>query len=229
MKNKYEQALLKNKKDIEQRIYELTYPKYEKEMELLRRKTIKISNEIASLKLSLEDAYKLNKEQLVIDEITSIIKDKELLLNNSKTTELEKIKNTNYTPISNEQLEKRKIKDTQYNLLMKEEEEIKDNLEYYNNNVNQKTIDLLFGIRPENLLDERLSSLCKNKTDGIKVKISIAELLGDQYYLHTFIGNNKIISKSTTEQLIQSGDEVKLYIDLDKFHIFDKKSTKRII
>ena len=105
----------------------------------------------------------------------------------------------------------------------------KDNLEYYNNNVNQKTIDLLFGIRPENLLDERLSSLCKNKTDGIKVKISIAELLGDQYYLHTFIGNNKIISKSTTEQLIQSGDEVKLYIDLDKFHIFDKKSTKRII
>ena len=42
-------------------------------------------------------------------------------------------------------------------------------------------------------------------------------------------GNNKIISKSTTEQLIQSGDEVKLYIDLDKFHIFDKKSTKRII
>ena len=229
MKNKYEQALLKNKKDIEQRIYELTYPKYEKEMELLRRKTIKISNEIASLKLSLEDAYKLNKEQLVIDEITSIIKDKELLLNNSKTIELEKIKNTNYTPISNEQLEKRKIKDTQYNLLMKEEEEIKDNLEYYNNNVNQKTIDLLFGIRPENLLDERLSSLCKNKTDGIKVKISIAELLGDQYYLHTFIGNNKIISKSTTEQLIQSGDEVKLYIDLDKFHIFDKKSTKRII
>ena len=229
MKNKYEQALLKNKKDIEQRIYELTYPKYEKEMELLRRKTIKISNEIASLKLSLEDAYKLNKEQLVIDEITSIIKDKELLLNNSKTTELEKIKNTNYTPISNEQLEKRKIKDTQYNLLMKEKEEIEDNLEYYNNNVNQKTIDLLFGIRPENLLDERLSSLCKNKTDGIKVKISIAELLGDQYYLHTFIGNNKIISKSTTEQLIQSGDEVKLYIDLDKFHIFDKKSTKRII
>ena len=229
MKNKYEQALLKNKKDIEQRIYELTYPKYEKEMELLRRKTIKINNEISSLKLSLEDAYKLNKEQLVIDEITSIIKDKELLLNNSKTTELEKIKNTNYTPISNEQLEKRKIKDTQYNLLMKEEEEIKDNLEYYNNNVNQKTIDLLFGIRPENLLDERLSSLCKNKTDGIKVKISIAELLGDQYYLHTFIGDNKIISKSTTEQLIQSGDEVKLYIDLDKFHIFDKKSTKRII
>ena len=95
--------------------------------------------------------------------------------------------------------------------------------------ITQKTIDLLFGIRPENLLDERLSSLCKNKTDGIKVKISIAELLGDQYYLHTFIGNNKIISKSTTEQLIQSGDEVKLYIDLDKFHIFDKKSTKRII
>ena len=34
MKNKYEQALLKNKKDIEQRIYELTYPKYEKEMEV---------------------------------------------------------------------------------------------------------------------------------------------------------------------------------------------------
>ena len=77
--------------------------------------------------------------------------------------------------------------------------------------------EVLFGIRPEHI------NLSKDN-QGIKVKVELIELLGSEYYVHSKIGNTKIIFKTSADEEIKVGDEVFISFEKGKSHIFDKET-----
>ncbi len=88
--------------------------------------------------------------------------------------------------------------------------------------------DVTIGFRPEDItafIDN------KNSTDEkliLKGKIFIAELVGNEYYLHVMIGNNKIIAKAKANSKYEYkvGAEVNLSLDPNRLYVFDNQGDK---
>jgi len=222
-----EKALLEDKKA--NREYELSHVGYLKAMDNYSKQYLKLKNKTIELRKDLEEATKSNQEQVVVDEISKMLTESEKAFEELTTITLDKIKNASYPVLEEAKFEDKKRNDDIYNIVLKDIEEVNSKLVYYQDCKKSNDIKLCFGVRPENLLDERLATLCTNPSKPLSLKVNIAELLGDQYYLHTSIEDKPIIAKSSTDKNISNGDVIKLYIDLDKFYIFDKESSLRII
>ena len=210
---------------IEKKIYELSHVGYKKDMDNYSKKHLKLKNKIIEYQNDLEEAT----DESVKEELKGLISKYQEEFNTLTTTGLEEIENKEYPVLDEEKLNFKKERDSMYNILLKDLAEIEGKLSYYQNAKVNGDLKLAFGIRPENLLDDRLMTLCKNPSKPLDLKVDIAELLGDQYYLHTQINDVHIVAKSSTDKTIKSGDEIKLFIDLDKIYLFDKESTFRII
>lgn len=85
----------------------------------------------------------------------------------------------------------------------------------------------LVGIRPEDIHFESAASI-KNKSNGIVTKAELVELLGSEFCMHVTMFNVNIIVKSGARNVVKTGDEVKLCIDMDRLKIFDPVSGKTI-
>ena len=83
--------------------------------------------------------------------------------------------------------------------------------------------EVTFGIRPENIHNEP-SYMEELKDYTIDAEVEVTELMGAETYLYIdFLGNKMIARvKPTTE--IKPGDKIKLTLDFNKVHIFDKDS-----
>ena len=83
--------------------------------------------------------------------------------------------------------------------------------------------EVILGIRPENV---SLSS--KDKRNHILGKIEVVEHLGAEtlIYLKTTAGN--IVSRVEPSFSTRIGEEIELYLNLDKIHLFDKETEKKI-
>ena len=88
--------------------------------------------------------------------------------------------------------------------------------------------DILFGIRPEDIHDS-ISHPNVHKYEEFEVKVSVAELLGHEYYLHFDTASGEMISKNTVNRIISSGDNIRLFFSKDKIHLFDPITKKRIL
>lgn len=88
--------------------------------------------------------------------------------------------------------------------------------------------DVIFGIRPDDI--HKTSDLTDkvNPSSPLTLSVSVAELLGNTYYLYCDFFGEEIIVSAPAETQIQSGDQVELTFNLNKYHLFDKV-TKRII
>ena len=82
-------------------------------------------------------------------------------------------------------------------------------------------IDVLFGIRPE---DIKLSNSNKSFVPDIK----ISELLGDSYFIHFDLGGVDVISKVLSDELIDKSSKISLEIDEKKIHLFDPNLEEAI-
>ena len=210
---------------LEKKIYELSHVEYKKDMDNYSKKCLKLKNKIIEYQNDLEEV----KDEVVEKELRALLKEKQDELNKLTTEGLKEIENKEYQSLDEEKLNQKKERDSMYNILLKDLAEVDSKLSYYLDAKKNNNLKLAFGIRPENLLDDRLMTLCKNPSKPLDLKVNIAELLGDQYYLHTQISDVHIIAKSSTDKNIKSGDEIKLFIDLDKIYLFDKESSLRII
>lgn len=85
-----------------------------------------------------------------------------------------------------------------------------------------------FGIRPEDIGQKNFKNNISNESIYFKEVVQIAELLGNEYYVHALIGTDKLIAKVNANQDIKQNDEIYLSFDLDKFHLFDM-DTKKLI
>ena len=86
-------------------------------------------------------------------------------------------------------------------------------------------IEVIFGIRPEDLVPSQLSSGYSQLSEEYESVVSMAELLGCEYYLHLPSALGPLTSKvALTKDLYKKGDSFKYYLNLAKMHIFDSLS-----
>ena len=82
---------------------------------------------------------------------------------------------------------------------------------------------LILGIRPEHFV------LANKKTsETLTLKVSVAELLGSEYYVHLPFLDGEIVAKLPVKEEIKENNVVKLDFDKERIHIFDPISTKKL-
>ena len=106
--------------------------------------------------------------------------------------------------------------------------QLKEDVNYYQSCLAREKHPVLFGIRPEDVREIEVSVLVKNKSKEIKLPLTIAELLGNEYYAHLDFGGVDLISKVTAEKELNIGDTVSVVFNLDKMSLFDKRNGKNI-
>ena len=84
--------------------------------------------------------------------------------------------------------------------------------------------EVVLGIRPEDISD----SLTKPTDCQISAKVDITELLGAEVYLYLTLGENRITARVSAENTAKSGEEIKIYMNTEKIHIFDKETEMAI-
>ena len=60
------------------------------------------------------------------------------------------------------------------------------------------------------------------------LEVSVAELLGHEYFCHSDFGGTEIVSKIHAKTIVNAGDKLNLVFDLSKIHLFDP-TTQKII
>ena len=95
---------------------------------------------------------------------------------------------------------------------------------------NYKTVehDIIFGIRPENVIREGGFSPATLKSNSAQGEIKVAELLGNEYHLHIIFEGQEIIAKVFADKGIKVGEKIKIVFDLDKMHLFDAENEMLI-
>ena len=90
-------------------------------------------------------------------------------------------------------------------------------------------IDLIFGIRPEDIYQANRVLTDESISSPIDLKVSVAELLGHEYYVHSDFADGEIVSKIHAKTIVNTGDEIKVVFDISKIHLFDPVTEKIII
>ncbi len=210
--------------EIEDREYELTHPDYVRAAIAFDKKRNKISSEIAKLSEKIKKAKRSFKGDDVIAplqeslsrknaEYATFVEEQEALL---KSTEYKEVVPRNYDKIRNT--------DDYLNIYRQDLEKLRADLKYYKSCAAGENTAYLFGIRPEEIYFD-------NDSDGLSEEfsadITVAELLGHEYFIHFNVGDTDVTAKLNTEELV-AGQTIGLKLDLKYLHIFDKHSEKRI-
>ena len=88
--------------------------------------------------------------------------------------------------------------------------------------------EVVLGIRPEHMHDEE--TFIANQPDGVvNATVDIAEMMGAETYLYLTINDSKAIARVSSRFDTQIGDEVKVALDLNRIHLFDKDTELTII
>ena len=112
-----------------------------------------------------------------------------------------------------------------------DDEEIKklrENIEYFEHCLSSSSQEILYGIRPEDIVDLETSVLVKNQSNKIKLEVNIAELLGHEYYVHLNLGQADLIAKVNADKKLNAKDMIEVIFNLDKGQLFDVRSEKNI-
>ncbi len=84
------------------------------------------------------------------------------------------------------------------------------------------------GIRPEDIYHHEFIEAKAKVSSPIETKIGVAELLGNEYYVHFEFANKELIAKVPSKTDAKNGDSISVVFDIDKIHLFDDLSSKRI-
>ncbi len=82
---------------------------------------------------------------------------------------------------------------------------------------------VVFGIRPESI--KRVDEKGENT---IETTVKLAELLGDEYYVHFDFGGKDVLAKIESEEQIREGQPILLDMKTNKIHLFDSETGKAI-
>ncbi len=105
---------------------------------------------------------------------------------------------------------------------------LREDISHYEKCLNNESHEILFGIRPEDIVDQNSAVLIKNRSDVMPLEISIAELLGNEYYAHVDFAGKDVIAKVPAELNLEKGQKLNLVFNLDKYSLFDKVSGNNI-
>ena len=86
--------------------------------------------------------------------------------------------------------------------------------------------DVAFGIRPENIhLEPDTNQKAEN---GFDLTVTVAELLGHDYYVHADFGGIDLVFKVPVIKPIKMGDKIRVYFHTKSAHLFDPICEERI-
>ncbi|NLO91172.1 MAG: sn-glycerol-3-phosphate ABC transporter ATP-binding protein UgpC [Elusimicrobia bacterium] len=83
---------------------------------------------------------------------------------------------------------------------------------------------VVLGVRPEDVYTER--KLDKNLGDMVRAKVEVVELLGHRKNVYLECGKSRLLA--TVPALFKTEEAMFLWFDMDRVHLFDKASGKRI-
>lgn len=84
------------------------------------------------------------------------------------------------------------------------------------------------GIRPENI-HHGGEYVEKYPDANFSVTVELAELLGNEYYIHTSFGGIDMVVKFQSEATIKAGDVVDINLNPGKIHLFDPESGAALL
>ena len=80
--------------------------------------------------------------------------------------------------------------------------------------------EMLFGIRPENIHDADFVPTGIHAA-SVEVDVDVTELMGNEVFLHTLAGEQKLLARVDPRTHAQAGEKVEVVIDLERMHVFD--------
>ena len=86
---------------------------------------------------------------------------------------------------------------------------------------------VIIGIRPEDMHLED-TYISRPDTGVLDAKVDIAEMMGSEILLYASYNNVTSIAKVSVNNKLKSGDNVKLAVDCNKIHLFDKETEQTI-
>jgi multiple sugar transport system ATP-binding protein len=85
--------------------------------------------------------------------------------------------------------------------------------------------EVVLGIRPEDLEDSNfVQNASKNNT--ITANVEVTEPMGSEIYVYIDIEGVLITARVNPRSKCRSGEKITIYVDIDKIHIFDRKTEK---
>ncbi|MCM1131955.1 MAG: sn-glycerol-3-phosphate ABC transporter ATP-binding protein UgpC [Ruminococcus flavefaciens] len=102
------------------------------------------------------------------------------------------------------------------------ESKVNDELARYVNS------EVILGIRPESIHDEEM--YLSNATTGvIDANVELTEMMGAEVYLYLTCQGNSLTARVSPRSTARIGDQIKIAIDPNRIHLFDKETEKTII
>ena len=88
--------------------------------------------------------------------------------------------------------------------------------------------EIILGIRPESIHDEEMY-LSNASTGIIDANVEITEMMGAETYLYLLCEGIPLTARVSPRSTARPGDDIKVAIDPNRIHIFDKETEKAIV
>jgi multiple sugar transport system ATP-binding protein len=88
--------------------------------------------------------------------------------------------------------------------------------------------ELILGVRPENLKDEEVVISAAN-TGIIDCDVEVTELMGAEIFLYLSCAGIPLTARVSPRCTAKNGDRIKMAIDVNYLHLFDKETEKSIM
>jgi multiple sugar transport system ATP-binding protein len=85
---------------------------------------------------------------------------------------------------------------------------------------------VIVGIRPENVIEA--GGQTRGPTAELSLVADLVETLGHEILVHGRAGDDSIVFKMDAHHTPETGDALKVHVELDQLHLFDAESEKRI-
>ncbi len=88
--------------------------------------------------------------------------------------------------------------------------------------------EVVIGIRPENIYDDEVY-ISSMEGSVVDVDVELTEMMGSETYLYLKLGGTPIVSRVNRRSTAKAGDSIKVAMDANRIHIFDKETEKAVI
>ena len=109
----------------------------------------------------------------------------------------------------------------QYKLKLPESKNMDEQLEDY------VDADVTFGVRPEHIHDDP-EYIAEHPEGVLEANVEVTELMGAEIYLYVSVDGVPLTARVKPTSKAQPGDMIKIAVDLEKIHLFDKETEQTI-
>ena len=88
--------------------------------------------------------------------------------------------------------------------------------------------EVIAGIRPECLHDDE-AYISSMPDSVVNARVDITEMMGAETFLYITVEGQKFTARVSPRTKAQSGDIIKIALDANRIHLFDKDTEKTII